>query len=592
MKQLKFLKKFDKFGKEANLYYEGNEKRTSWIGFILSIIYVFLYFSFFLYKLIRMLNKVDVSVYDTFPYFEKPPSINLTNNNFYVGFGLEHPETYDNIIDKTIYYVKAFFKEGKRKGGKWEWEIKDVDIEKCKIENFGESFREKFQNNSLDNLYCLKDINKTLYGHFSYDIYSLFFIQLFPCKNTTENNNHCKPREIIDEYLNGTYFCMEFEDVELTPQNFSTPVRPRNQDVYFTVGKKLFQEVHIFFQIVNVETDEDIFGLNLEKINYMRKDEYLKYHSAYYMNNYMEEDIYEKEIPFCNITIKLHDQIRIQRRTYPKLITIWGDIGGFMEFIFIVLNLFSFLPIHISYEKEIVNKLFKFDLGKNLIYVKKFEKSKIPIDFLELYKNEQFYNTNIYEDKIFDDKMKNMNDNIIFNDKIENRINKTGIYEENNIKKFDDITENEINNTFIDNDTIKNINNNNIGEINNTNNNSDSKNKIKKLGKNKFYSKSYHNAFSSDNLMNIILKENKNNYGEKYIIDKIKMDSFYIYLCFCCSRKFKNRNNFLIDKGMEIFTDKMNIFTIFKKSINNEIILNKEPIVEKLDIPLTLKKNN
>ena len=184
-----------------------------------------------------------------------------------------------------------------------------------------------------------------------------------------------------------------------------------------------------------------------------------------------------------------------------------------------------------------------------------------------------------------------MND-IIFNDKIENRINKTGIYEENNIKKFDDITENEINNTFIDNDTIKNINNNNIGEINNTNNNSDSKNKIKKLGKNKFYSKSYHNAFSSDNLMNIILKEKKNNYGEEYIIDKIKMDPIYIYLCCCCSRKFKNRNNFLIDKGMEIFTDKMNIFTIFKKSINNEIILNKEPIVEKLDIPLTLKKNN
>ena len=567
MKQLKCLKKFDKFGKEVNLYYEGNEKRTSWIGFILSIIYVFLYFLFFLYKLVRMFNKVDVSVYDTFPYFEKPPSINLTNNNFYVGFGLEHPETYDYIIDTTIYYAKAFFREGKRKGGKWEWEIKDVDIERCKIENFGESFREKFQNNSLDNLYCLKDINKTLYGHFSYDTYSLFFIQLFPCKNNTENNNHCKPREIIDEYLNGTYFSMEFEDVELTPQNFSSPVRPRNQDIYFTVGKKLFQEVHIFFQIVNVETNEDIFGFNIEKINYMRKDEYLKYHSAYYMNNYMEEDIYEKEIPFCNITIKLHDQIRIQRRTYPKLITIWGDIGGFMEFIFIVFNLFSFLPIDISYEKEIVNKLFKFDLGKNLIYVKKFEKSKIPIDYLELYKNEQFDNTNIYDDKIVDDKMKNMND-IIFNDKIENGINKTGIYEENYIKKFDHIRENKINNTFIDYDSIKNINNNNIGEINNTKNNSDSKNKIKELKKNKFYPR------------------------EECIIDKIKINPIYIYLCFCCSRKFKNRNNFLIDKGMEIFTDKMNIFTIFKKSINNEIILNKEPIVEKIDIPLTLNKNN
>ena len=59
-------KKIDKLGKEANLYYEGNEKRTSWIGFIFSIIYYFLYISFFLYKFKRFFNKYDLSVYDTF----------------------------------------------------------------------------------------------------------------------------------------------------------------------------------------------------------------------------------------------------------------------------------------------------------------------------------------------------------------------------------------------------------------------------------------------------------------------------------------------------------------------------------------------
>ena len=45
-------------------------------------------------------------------------------------------------------------------------------------------------------------------------------------------------------------------------------------------------------------------------------------------------------------------------------------------------------------------------------------------------------------------------------------------------------------------------------------------------------------------------------------------------------------------KGMEIFIDKMNIFTIFKKSINNEIILNKEQIIETFDIPISMEKNN
>ena len=67
--------------------------------------------------------------------------------------------------------------------------------------------------------------------------------------NITENNNHCKPHEVIDYYLKGTFVCMEFEDVELTPEIYSYPVRARNQDIYFTVGKRLFQEVIFFIKL-------------------------------------------------------------------------------------------------------------------------------------------------------------------------------------------------------------------------------------------------------------------------------------------------------------------------------------------------------
>ena len=108
---------------------------------------------------------------------------------------------------------------------------------KCNISKFGKFYKDKFNTNALNNLYCFKEMNETLYGHFSYDNYSLFFIQFYPCINTTENNNHCKSPEIIDKYLKGkgTFICMEFEDVELTPHNYSYPVRTRNQDIYFTI---------------------------------------------------------------------------------------------------------------------------------------------------------------------------------------------------------------------------------------------------------------------------------------------------------------------------------------------------------------------
>ena len=100
--QCKYIKEVDMFGKEPELYYKGRSKKTSWIGRILSFSFVILYFAFLLYKLIRMLRKVDVTFYDTYTYAPKPSAVKLSSNNFYGGFALEHPITYDVFVDESI----------------------------------------------------------------------------------------------------------------------------------------------------------------------------------------------------------------------------------------------------------------------------------------------------------------------------------------------------------------------------------------------------------------------------------------------------------------------------------------------------------
>ncbi len=98
----RLLKYADMFGKEPEIYYKGSSKKTSWIGRICSISFVLIYFAYFVYKLIRMLKKHDVVFYDTFVYPEKPHFINITNENFYFGFAIEDPITYDALIDEGI----------------------------------------------------------------------------------------------------------------------------------------------------------------------------------------------------------------------------------------------------------------------------------------------------------------------------------------------------------------------------------------------------------------------------------------------------------------------------------------------------------
>ena len=200
----KILKEVDMFGKKPELYYKGGNKKTSWIGKILSLSFIFLYLAFFLYKLIKMIKKVDITFYDTYTYQAEPPAVKLSNNNFYGGFALEHPITYDVYIDERIYFPKAYFKKAERKGNDFEWTITEIELERCKLEKFGSFYQETFKLKPLNNYYCFKDIDFILEGHFTYDLYSFFYIQFFPCINTTEKQN-CKPIEEIDFYLKNTF---------------------------------------------------------------------------------------------------------------------------------------------------------------------------------------------------------------------------------------------------------------------------------------------------------------------------------------------------------------------------------------------------
>ena len=105
--QLNFdwINNYDMFGRRVELYYKSRSKKASLIGLIFTSLYVSIFLILFIYKLIKMLKKTEALIYDVFTYEGKPPSIELSNENFYGGFGLEDPITYDTFIDEEIYYL-------------------------------------------------------------------------------------------------------------------------------------------------------------------------------------------------------------------------------------------------------------------------------------------------------------------------------------------------------------------------------------------------------------------------------------------------------------------------------------------------------
>ena len=118
--------------------------------------------------------------------------------------------------------------------------------------------------------------------------------------------------------------------------------------------------------------------LGFDEIENIKPDIFLKYDEMIEMNNIIDDNIYETGQSFCDFTIKLSENMRIEKRTYAKLITILGDVGGLMEVIFTIFSTISSFSVDILYEISLVNNLFNFDLNKkNVILKEKISEKKI-----------------------------------------------------------------------------------------------------------------------------------------------------------------------------------------------------------------------
>ena len=357
-----FLTDFDLFGKLPELYYNGKSKKSSVFGIVLTVIYIVLYIAFLIYKLVRMFKRVDVTFYDSYT-FKGLPSIKLTNNEFYGGFAM------GGIVDKKMYYITVDYVTEVKENGIPKTSRVPVETDICKLEWFGSEYQEIFSDQPLHNYYCIKDFSgMVLEGYSNLERYSYFHVKFYPCVGTTDEGEECY--DLIDRYK---FFALnkvelKFQDNELNPEDFKTPVIRRELDMNSPVFMNLYQLVYSYIQIVNIETDEDITGLNFFTDN-IRKEQYTKYDESFIIASPSPctDILTEKGCPVAEFTLQLAAKVLTQKRQYTQLIDVLGDVGGLMEILYSLFNIISSLVTEILYDKSLVNSLFSFDLNKKYV---------------------------------------------------------------------------------------------------------------------------------------------------------------------------------------------------------------------------------
>ena len=569
-----FMTDFDLFGKIPEFYYKGKSKKSSILGIVLTILYIILYIAFLIYKLVRMFKREDVTFYDSY-VFNGIPSIALTNNEFYGGFGM------GGIIDEKMYWLNVTYNSEWYENGVKKTKVIPLETEKCKLDWFGPDYRDIFADQNVENYYCIKDFSgMVLEGYSNLERYSYFNVKYFPCVNKTRTGEDCYPDSIKEKFFKVNKAELKFQDNDVNPLNYESPIERKMIHMNSPLFKELFQLIYAYLQIVNIETDEDITGLNFFTDS-IDKKQFLRYEESFLIASpLLYGDIFSApNIPIADVTLQLSAKVLTEKRQYLQLIDVLGDVGGLMEILFTLLNLISSFVTEVLYDKALVNSLFTFDLNKKYVI---FNASK--------YRKKVLLSINSFKDL---NKVDTINLKQKFDELESNKNNNVEIFSKEKSNEPISLPKNTMNMTTSRNKLVKrrrnNIKNNSKNNSDNNNNNNNNNITIKtnysrsSLLKNKSNTNlpgektikaenrvSFHENNEDD--IAIYNMDNEQNKNKKSSVSKkvtTEQDLKNVYInnflicCFSCTTMKKNMNKILLREGSKILTERLDIVNMF-----------------------------
>ena len=311
-----------------------------------------------------MAKRKDVTFYDTNSNGEEIPSIHLNKEIFNAALAFDDINSGLPYMNERIYTISGKYIVQTKENEKWNTSEEDIIFRECEVSDFGSNYQNIMAKKNILQMLCPENVSFVLEGYYTMEKYSYVKLNFRKCVNTTENNNHCYPPEIIDQCLRVMKIDTKLQDIELMPQDYENPVRYLEREISGTSIQGFFPQISVEMKIVTIETDNNIIGF--ESLTNLKIDKYLKYDtktiSAIPSNSLIFQSEDEKN-NLNEIIIQLSSNILYQKRTYTPLIDVLGDVGGLMEIMNMIFSVISSLVVNILYNKSMVNNLFNFDLN-------------------------------------------------------------------------------------------------------------------------------------------------------------------------------------------------------------------------------------
>ena len=542
MKNYKELSDYDMFGYNVGLYFNGNIKEGTLFGIICTIIYIISFIIVTIYYTAGTFSRKNFTFTTSTMKHEDVATINLDKEILSLNFALEDPINYTEYIDETIYYIKANYITAIRdpitQGFSWYYE--EIKTGPCTLDMF-EKDNQRFFKDSYKNNYCLYGIDKkNLSGHFVFDHYSKIKISFYRCVNSTENNNHCKSKNIIDYYLNNSYFSMLLQSITID-QNQIPMTRNYIENPFTIISQYTFTNYQIFLKIIETEDDTGMI-INSKKYRKLLQFDYST--NMYALN----DKIYDID-SFCQIDIKLSDIKTVYKRKFEKIQDAFSKAGSIMTLIYSFIQFCSWLPVKTVYEVNVINKVFRFDINTAM---NKMNESNISRHVINFKSENNFKKFKGIKNELNINAIKNKNEENIREMSKDNNFNFMNSKKSNsNINKLN------IKIYSLDDSNVKRIDDNSYMSMNNI------------IKKRSFYINQIRNSFKEDSKNK---RRRRNLKSKKTIVDFIKFNCCQL-ICYYPTRHCSNNIKINLAKNAQKFFRKtLDIINVFQNSVTTHKI--------------------
>ena len=319
MKLLSLFIQCDFLGYQQTFSIGSKSTFKTFFGFLISFIIAIINLTFGVSLFIKLLFHKHPNIVMSTYFDDKIPETQFTQSEIAMTISLQTPD-YNYYIDERVYTITVYaISQEIFENGTIITNTTELPLSKCSLFQF-EIIPDYFHSLDLENLYCLSpNITTSLKGEYGDKTWKYLQYRFQKCVNTTSNKYHCYTSQEINEKLNGGYLGLFFSQYSVIPNNYALPITVYGKNIIAAFSANYYSDVFLYLKTIEINTDT---GLVMDSIKSEKAISY-GYHTTL-------SDA-RKSSYFLSLTIQISRQKEVFERSYTKLQTVAGEIGGIIK---------------------------------------------------------------------------------------------------------------------------------------------------------------------------------------------------------------------------------------------------------------------